>query len=171
MPKIHVVALSLLLGGVTVAGAAAAMKTVRLGASVAATRTTSVPDAVVAARRRKLDTWSAQLQHAKAARPPALPAVPRYAPVEIPTVPAALEAAAAAPPPAPAPAAPQRVVAGPVQPAAPGAAPTPVVQTVPATTATAPQPAPTVSEDAGQGSWSESEDGGHGGDGGYGGDD
>ncbi len=100
MRKLHAIAISLLLGGVAVAGAAAALKTVHLGATVAAPQAVRVPDGVIAARREKLAKWSASLHQARAAQPPRLPRIPRFAPVVVPTVPATLEAA---PPPAPSP--------------------------------------------------------------------
>ena len=86
MHRLHAVVISLLLAGAAVAGASAAFRTVSLGPTAA--KPATVPERVVAARRAKLDRWSAQLEHARASRPPALPKVPRFAPVVVPTVPA-----------------------------------------------------------------------------------
>jgi len=88
MRRMHVTAISLLLGGCVVAGTAAALRSVRLGAGAAAARAVRVPDAVVAARRARLDRWSAELEKARSRRPPALPRIPKFAPVAIPTPPA-----------------------------------------------------------------------------------
>jgi hypothetical protein len=83
MRRTHALAMSLLLGAAVAAGAAASLRTVHLGAAAAATPS-AVPDKTVAARRAKLARWSVSLRKARAARPPALPAVPHYAPVAIP---------------------------------------------------------------------------------------
>jgi hypothetical protein len=101
MHRLHAVVISLLLAGAAVAGASAAFRTVSLGPTAA--KPATVPERVVAARRAKLDRWSAQLEHARASRPPALPKVPRFAPVVVPTVPAtqlAVRSASAPRPPA-----------------------------------------------------------------------
>jgi hypothetical protein len=86
MRRPYAFAISLLLGGGIAAGAAASLRTAHLGAAPATPAT--LPDRTVAHRRAKLATWSASLQKARKAKPPALPRVPRYAPVQIPTMPA-----------------------------------------------------------------------------------
>src|SRR5579864_2011427 len=100
MRRKHALAISVLLAGCLVAGAAAAMKTVRLGA--AAARPPHVADTLVAAQRARLDRFAATLKNARNAQPPALPRVPRYAPVVIPAVQSA-RILASAPTPAPTP--------------------------------------------------------------------
>lgn len=87
MRRMHAIAISLLLGAGVAAGAAASLRTVHLGAAAAAT-TAAVPEKTIAARRAKLSRWSASLAKARAAKPPALPPVPHYAPVAMPTPPA-----------------------------------------------------------------------------------
>lgn len=89
MRRTHTIGISLLLAVATAAGAAAAVKTVHLGAATAASKPVRVPDRVIAARRAKLAAWSAALRHEAAARPPALPKVPHHAPVVVPEVPLA----------------------------------------------------------------------------------
>jgi uncharacterized membrane protein YgcG len=97
MRRLHAIAIALLLGAGIAAGAAASLETVHLGTAAAATPAT-VPDQTIATRRATLARWSASLQKARAAHPPALPEVPRYAPVQIPTMPALPAVEAAAPP-------------------------------------------------------------------------
>lgn len=98
MRRTHTIGISLLLAVATAAGAAAAVKTVHLGAATAASKPSRLPDRVIAARRAKLAAWSAALRREAAARPPALPKVPRYAPVVIPSVPLAAHAHSTVPP-------------------------------------------------------------------------
>lgn len=86
MRRLHAIAISILLGAGVAAGATASLKTVRLGAAAATTQAT-VPEKTIAARHAKLAAWSESLRKARAARPPALPKVPHYAPVQIPTMP------------------------------------------------------------------------------------
>lgn len=95
--RTHGLTLSLLLGTASVAGAYAVMGTAHLGA--AATKPEVATNRAIAKRAKQLDAWEASLQKSLASRPPALPAVPRYARVAIvgPSRPAALPAVAAAP--------------------------------------------------------------------------
>jgi uncharacterized membrane protein YgcG len=86
MRRPHAIALSLLLGVGCAAGIAAATRTVHLGAATAAATAPTVPRAVLASRRTKLEAWSVSLQKTRTARPPALPRLPRFAPVVVPTV-------------------------------------------------------------------------------------
>lgn len=85
MRKAHAFAISSVLALCAVTGAVAAMKTVHLGAAVAAPARAA--PSVVASRRAKLDRWSASLRRARASRPPRLPSVPRFAPVPMPVAP------------------------------------------------------------------------------------
>jgi hypothetical protein len=95
MHRLHTTLIALLLSGCAVAGAAAAIRIVHLGARGSTPAPERVGDSVVAARQAKLDTWQAQLAKARASRPPALPKVPTFAPVVVPAVPARQVAAAA----------------------------------------------------------------------------
>lgn len=122
MRRKHALAVSVLLAGCVVAGTAAAMTTVRLGA--AAAKPPHVADAIVAAQRTKLDRFAATLENARNAEPPELPRVPRYAPVAIPAIQSA-HVLASAPTPAAAPAAPQAA-----PPPVKYVRPPPIVQTV-----------------------------------------
>ena len=109
MSRLHGLIVSLLLAGGVTAGALAATRTIHLGQAAAATP--KVADSVVVSRRAQLDTFETSLHKADAAKPPALPKIPKFAPVTIPTVPpppAPVRTAAPAPQPAPAkPAAPK----------------------------------------------------------------
>lgn len=88
MRRLHATAIALLLGGGAVAGAGAALETVHLGAAAAAPAVARVPDRAIAARRAKLVAWKRALAKTRAARPPALPTVPHYPAVRMPTMPA-----------------------------------------------------------------------------------
>lgn len=143
MGRKHVVVLSLALAACAVAGASAALRTVRLGTTAA--KPPRVADSVIAARAARLDTFAASLAHARLSRPPALPPVPHYAPVPMPTPPAPSQLASISGPPA--------VQAPKTSPAPAPAArhpkvvyvrPAPVVTTVQATTPAAP---PSSSDD------------------------
>jgi hypothetical protein len=78
-----------LLAGCLVAGAGTAMRTVHLGQ--AAPKPTTVPHALLVARRAKLDRFQQYLRKARESKPPALPRVPRYAPVVVPPAPPPVE--------------------------------------------------------------------------------
>lgn len=93
MRKAHAFVVSSLLAGSVVAGALAAMKTAHLGA--AASKPSAVAGSVIAAQQGKLNGWSVSLRKALKAKPPALPKVPHFAPVEIPAVPSLLASAPA----------------------------------------------------------------------------
>lgn len=97
MRKAHALVVSLVLAGAVAAGAAATLRTVHLGAAVAAPQVARVPDGAVRAREQKLAAWSASLRKAGRATPPALPSVPHFAPVVVPSVPVVRQVAAAAP--------------------------------------------------------------------------
>ena len=98
MHKAHALVVSLLLAGAVAAGAAATLRTVHLGAAVAAPQVAHVPDAAVRSREKKLAAWSASLRKAGRAKPPALPSVPHFAPVVVPSVPVVRQTAAVATP-------------------------------------------------------------------------
>jgi len=85
MRKPHAFALSGLVAAAAVTGCVAGMRTVHLGA--ASTGPAAVSARAVAAQQAKLTRWSGSLHKALTAKPPALPAVPHYAPVAIPAVP------------------------------------------------------------------------------------
>jgi hypothetical protein len=86
MRRIHALAVSLLLAGGAVLGALAATRTVQLGAKVSQAK--PVPDAVVKRRARKLDAFERSLKHTLARKPGSLPVVPKFKPVQMPSVPA-----------------------------------------------------------------------------------
>lgn len=146
MKKAHALVVSLLFAGAAAVGASATLKTVHLGAAAAATKTVRLPDAFVAERRRKLQRWAASLSESRAARPPALPGMPHYAPVVIPAVPPVRQVAASPAPTLAAAAAPHRATATPTRPAV-------VVRpaTVPAQTTTHSSPAAGGHDDEGYG--------------------
>lgn len=76
MKRTHAAAIAVLLGAAGVAGTVAATRTAGLGASSAQPNLT---ERQIVQRSRKLDAFEASLRTSLAARPPALPAVPRYA--------------------------------------------------------------------------------------------
>jgi cytoskeletal protein RodZ len=94
MSRLHSTLIALVLGSVVVAGLFAAAKTVRLGQNVSAPKR---PVAVreLAFRQAKLDRWSRSLRAERAKRPPALPKVPKFAPVPSPQAAAPATSAAA----------------------------------------------------------------------------
>jgi hypothetical protein len=75
--RTHGIALAALLGAASVAGAYATITTAKLGDSE--TKPEVVASAEIAKRRARLDEWEASLRKALATKPPALPAIPRYA--------------------------------------------------------------------------------------------
>lgn len=85
IPRAHGLALSLLLGAASAAGAYAMIGTAKLGD--AQTKPDVVSSRQIAARASKLDAWEASLQKALATRPPALTALNRYASVAVVSVP------------------------------------------------------------------------------------
>ena len=74
--RTHGIALAALLGAASVAGAYATITTAKLGDSE--TKPEVVASAEIAKRRARLDEWETSLRKALAAKPPALPAIPRY---------------------------------------------------------------------------------------------
>jgi hypothetical protein len=95
MSRLHSTLVAFILGGAAAAGLFAAVHTVRLGQNVSAAKAAPVAARKIAARQAKLDRWSRSLQKARAKRPPALPRLPKFKPVQSPPA-----APAAAPPPA-----------------------------------------------------------------------
>ncbi len=127
MSRKHSLVISVLLGACVVTGASAALKTTHLGQ--AGKKADLTPASVIEARRAKLGRYEASLQKALRARTPALPAVPRFAPVSMPVV-ASAPVAEAAPTTAPDPTV-----------TSPPPTPTPTTTTPPAAPA---QPAPVI---------------------------
>lgn len=123
MSRKHSLVISVLLGACVVTGASAALKTTHLGQ--ASQKADLTPTSVIEARQAKLDLYEASLQKALRAKTPALPAVPRFAPVSMPVV-----------------------ASAPVAATAPTTAPDPTVTSPPPTTTTPPatpaQPAPVI---------------------------
>jgi hypothetical protein len=123
MSRKHSLVISVLLGACVVTGASAALKTTHLGQ--AGKKADLTPTSVIEARRAKLGLYEASLQKALRAKTPALPAVPRFAPVSMPVV-----------------------ASAPVAATAPTTAPDPTVTSPPPTTTTPPaapaQPAPVI---------------------------
>ena len=97
MSRLHSTLIALVLGSVAAGGLFAGVKTVRLGQKVS-TQTHPVAARELAFRQAKLDRWSRSLRAQRAKRPPALPDVPKFAPVATPHAgaPAASPAASAA---------------------------------------------------------------------------
>ena len=131
-----------------VIGVAAATGTVAVtrttDAQVSAGRPVQLPSAEVVRRQRALDRLERQIKAALRARTPALPKLPHYAPVAVPTEPPrSREVPAVARPAAPTPVAPVAVSAPSIPPPAPAAViaapPAPVAAPTPS-----PRPAPTV---------------------------
>jgi hypothetical protein len=94
MSRLHATFVALVLAAVATAGLFAAVKTVRLGQRVSAQRPASA-SRDIASRQAKLTRWSHSLRQELAKRPPALPKLPTFAPVQPP--PAAAAAPAATP--------------------------------------------------------------------------
>lgn len=93
MSRLHSTLVAFVLGVAAATGLFAIGRTVRLGQTVAAPKPALIAREL-AARRAKLTRWSHSLQQARAKHPPALPKIPKFAPVHIP--PAAPPAASAA---------------------------------------------------------------------------
>ena len=83
MSRLHSSLIALVLGSVAAAGLFAGVKTVRLGQKVSAAKH-PVAARELASRQAKLDRWSRSLRAQQAKRPPALPKVPKFAPVPSP---------------------------------------------------------------------------------------
>lgn len=101
MSRLHSTFVALVLAAVAAAGLFAAVKTVRLGQRVSA-QTPAHATRDLASRQAKLTRWSESLHKQLAKRPPALPKLPTYAPVQAPPAtaasPSATRVAAASPP-------------------------------------------------------------------------
>lgn len=95
MSRLHSTLVALVIGAAACTGLFAMVRTVRLGQTVAATKPALIVRKL-AARERKLAHWSRNLQLARAKHPPALPKIPKFAPVSIPTAPAPAAAPVAA---------------------------------------------------------------------------
>ncbi len=98
MTRLHSTLVAFVLGAAATTGLFAMSRTIRLGQGAAVAQPALIAREL-ASRQAKLAHWSHSLEQARAKHPPALPKIPKFAPVHIP---------AAAPPAAPAaPAAPQ----------------------------------------------------------------
>lgn len=84
MPRLHSTLIALVLGGAAAAGLFALVKTVQLGQTAAAAPRVTVSAHELSARRAKLARWSHALERARAKRPPALPKLPKFAPIPTP---------------------------------------------------------------------------------------
>lgn len=96
MSRLHSTLVALVLGAATAAGLFAAVQTVQLGQKVSAPKTVALAPRDLAFRQAKLDRWSKSLRRQRAKRPPALPKLPKFAPVPH-AAPAPAQAAPAAP--------------------------------------------------------------------------
>lgn len=83
MKRLHAAAVCVLLAAAGVAGAIAATRTVHLGTASAAPAPTD--RAALRTRAHRLNTWAKALNGTLAKRPPALPALPRFGAVVVPT--------------------------------------------------------------------------------------
>jgi hypothetical protein len=92
MSRLHSTLVAFVLGAAAATGLFAIVRTARLGQSVAAPQTALIAREL-AARHATLARWSRSLQQAKAKHPPALPKIPKFAPVHAPPAPAAPSAA------------------------------------------------------------------------------
>lgn len=93
MSRLHSTLVAFVLGGAAATGLLAMARTVRLGQSAAAVQPALIAREL-ASRQAKLERWSHSLELARAKHPPALPKIPRFAPVHIPPAPPAAPAAA-----------------------------------------------------------------------------
>lgn len=99
MSRLHTTLVALVLGAATAAGLFAAVRTVQLGQKTSAPETAPLAARDLASRQAKLDRWSMSLRQQRAKQPPALPKLPKFAPVKtsppVAAAPAASPAAAA----------------------------------------------------------------------------
>ncbi len=84
MSRLNSTLIALVLGAAAAAGVFAAAQTVRLGQSASASQAVPVAAPEIAARTAKLTHWSRSLARARAKHPPALPKIPKFAPVPVP---------------------------------------------------------------------------------------
>lgn len=89
MPRLHSTLISLVLTAAAVAGLFAAVQTLHLGQTATAAARPTVSAHAIAVRRAKLAAWSRTLQRQRAKHPPALPKLPKFAPVPVVTAPPA----------------------------------------------------------------------------------
>jgi hypothetical protein len=94
MSRLHSTLVALVLGAAAAGGLFATVRTVRLGQKTAAPQPLPITREL-ASRQAKLARWSRALERARAKHPPALPKLPKFAPIRTPP------AAPAAPPAAP----------------------------------------------------------------------
>jgi hypothetical protein len=94
MSRLHSTLIAFVLGAAAATGLLAIGRTVRLGQSAAAVQPALIAREL-ASRQAKLAHWSRSIEQARAKRPPALPKIPKFAPVHIPPAAPAAPAAAA----------------------------------------------------------------------------
>lgn len=92
MSRLHSTLVAFVLGAAAATGLFATVRTLRLGQTAAAPQTALIAREL-AARQAKLTRWNHSLEQARAKHPPALPKIPKFAPVHIPRAPAAPPAA------------------------------------------------------------------------------
>lgn len=97
MSRLHSTLVALVIGAAAAAGLFATTRTVRLGQKAAAPRPPLLAREL-ASRREKLARWSQSLQEARAKHPPALPKIPRFEPVRVPSTTSSAGAVAASAP-------------------------------------------------------------------------
>jgi uncharacterized membrane protein YgcG len=95
MSRLHSTLVAFVLGAAAATGLFAVVRTARLGQKVAAPQTALIAREL-AARHAKLARWNRSLQQARAKHPPALPKIPKFAPVPASPAPATPYAAPAA---------------------------------------------------------------------------
>jgi hypothetical protein len=97
MSRLHSTLVAFVLGAAAATGLFAMVRTVRLGQTVAAPKPALITREL-AVRQAKLARWTRSLEQARAKHPPALPKIPKFAPVHIPpAAPPAAPATAATP--------------------------------------------------------------------------
>lgn len=96
MSRLHSTLVALVLGAAAAGGLFATVRTVRLGQKTAAPQPLPITREL-ASKQAKLARWSRTLERARATHPPALPKLPKFAPVRTPPAPA-VPVTAAAPP-------------------------------------------------------------------------
>jgi uncharacterized membrane protein YgcG len=84
MSRLHSTLVAFVLGAAAATGLFAIVRTIRLGQGVAAVQPALIAREF-ASRQTKLAHWSRSLERARAKHPPALPKIPRFAPIQIPT--------------------------------------------------------------------------------------
>jgi hypothetical protein len=95
MSRLHSTLVAFVLGAAAATGLFAMVRTIRLGQTAAAAQPALIAREL-ASRQAKLAHWSRSLERARAKHPPALPKIPKFAPVHVaPAAPAAAPVAGA----------------------------------------------------------------------------